>query len=462
LGAISLKKDTHPKGQYVTLKGDPGHMAALAALLAGNPASVSAALLRQRSRSGNVRGMDDFGAAPLIRVLDSFEVSNLTSQATGSSPALMALTSRFSHFLKLSSPLAPGLECIGGAIQLTAPEQESVGASIMSATGTALTEERAALLCLGETADLLSPLERPGDVIDHAEGPDDLTGWIQPLLLKADRPIDCVSGLRCVDGAPALLPADLCLRRPSSKQSITPIGPLSSGVAAGVDRASALCRAILELIERDAAAMWWFGGCQGREFAKETTAWEAATATLENLRQGMVLRKTLLIDITTDLGIPVVAAVSQNPDGRGLAVGIAARLSMAEAATSAITEMAQAELAAGLAQLKLSARGAEGLTAIDRRHLERHSAEAASVPQLRIAPAIELPQIDVVNADGLVRHLEAMNVPIFAVDLTRNNIGVPVLRALSPNLQPFSLDEECERFVRSCSEARPTVDFSPY
>ncbi|MGL4241186.1 MAG: YcaO-like family protein, partial [Beijerinckiaceae bacterium] len=137
-------------------------------------------------------------------------------------------------------------------------------------------------------------------------------------------------------------------------------------------------------------------------------------------------------------------------------------LSLDEAATAAILEMAQMEIGTGLAKLKLRERGPEGLSASDRRHLERSLADPASALQLRPAAASLPPTLDAADAHSLIGHLETMSVPVYAVDLSRSDIGVPVMRALSPNLQPFSLDATCQRFVARCSGARPQTTFSPY
>ncbi|MGL4243535.1 MAG: YcaO-like family protein, partial [Beijerinckiaceae bacterium] len=280
--------------------------------------------------------MSDPHAGFEIDDLDPQRVAELASLSPECTPALTGLTARFERFFLLSSPASPGLTCIGGSARLTAGEEASAGASSISATGTALSLELAALSCLGETADLLSPLERQGDIASCMGAGPMLDGWLGQAASRAAGAFDCIEGFRCIDGAPALLPADLCLRRPSVRRAIEPVGPLSSGVAAGADTSSALLRAVLELVERDAAAMWWLGGRPGRECPTEGSSSVGASATLAALRRGDGRRMTSLIDITTELGVPVAAAVSRDRDGRDIAIGIAARLSLDEAATAAI------------------------------------------------------------------------------------------------------------------------------
>ncbi len=346
-------------------------------------------------------------------------------------------------------------------MRLTAAEAEGTGAPALSATGAALTRERAALLCLGETAELLSAIERPGDVVEPDGARIEPAGWYRRSLGEAAGAVEWVPGFRCIDGAPVLLPADLCLRRPLGRRRIAPVGALSSGVAAGFDGPSALCRAILELIERDAAALWWFGGRPGRELNGDGAARDAKPV-LAALRGGQALRRTMMIDITTELGVPVVAAVARNEDGRGTAIGIAARLTPGAAAAAALIEMAQMEVAAELARYKLAAEGPDGVGQADRRHLRRIAADSGSLPQLRPVARGRRPPVDLPDANALVRHLQALNVTFFATDLGRSEIGVPVVRALSPDLQPFSLDAECDRLAAHPVTSRPNCPFLPY
>jgi ribosomal protein S12 methylthiotransferase accessory factor len=405
--------------------------------------------------------MDDFSWLADILEIDPETVSALASQASDCSPALRALAARFDRCLEFSSLTAPGLACIGGLVRLTAHEAACVGAPAISATGAAVLRERAALLCLGEAAELLSPIERPGDLVERGGKTIAPAGWYRQALLGAAAAIDWLPGFRCLDDSPVLLPADLCLRRPAARRRIKPVGALSSGVAGGFDRPSALCRAILELVERDAAALWWFGGRPGRLLAGDGAAREAA-AVLAVLRGRDERRQTLLIDITTELGVPVVAAVAWDGDGRGIAIGIAARLSLAAAAAAALTEMGQMEVAAGLALHKIAAGGRDRLGEADRRHLARMAVDARSVAQLRPVEGTAPRPVDLTDGASLAKHLEARHVMLFATDLSRTDIGVPVVRVLSPDLQPFSLEAECERFAAYAPALRPDCPFVPY
>jgi hypothetical protein len=116
----------------------------------------------------------------------------------------------------------------------------------------------------------------------------------------------------------------------------------SSGCAAGLSLAEALQRGMLECIERDAMAIWWYGRQSRLHFPLSVLdnsvprlAWW-----LER-RQ----RRVCLIDITSSLGIQTVAACSAEADGSRIAIGAAAAASAIGATVSAITEMVQTEAA---------------------------------------------------------------------------------------------------------------------
>ena len=101
---------------------------------------------------------------------------------------------------------------------------------------------------------------------------------------------------------------------------------------------------MLELVERDAVALWWRGGRRGRAIVADSEAGRRAARLIARVRQGNDIRQTALLDITSDLGVPVVAAFSMRRDGFGVAVGFGARTTLAEAAQAAIFEMCQSEL----------------------------------------------------------------------------------------------------------------------
>jgi len=366
------------------------------------------------------------------------------------SPALAALAGRFARAFIVVSRWAPGFCCVGAEVALNADEQQAYAAPRLSLTGSGKTLGAALVSCLGEAADRLSDGARPGDI--RPAGPPTNAvrgGWIAQATPQGD--IDWIDARDITTGAAVALPADLCIRRPPERRAIEPVGALSAGVAAGPDFASAALRAGLELCERDAAALWWLGGKRPKAFPLEHPAAVAGVTLITALRQDRMERRTVLLDITTDLEIPAVAAVSLDRNGRGLACGLAARLDWADAARAAILEMCQMELAAPLAEAKRAERGDSALNDIDRRHLQRASFAASTCALIRSSDLSTLPPPRSPAPDQLKDFAERLgrkDIRLFSVDLTRPDIGVAVARMVSPDLQPYTGDVVTERLRR--------------
>ena len=380
----------------------------------------------------------------------------LDSIASLASAELVALAGRLTRVFSIASPFAPGLHCIGGEIAIDADPTAASGVARLSVAGNGETLEAALVSCLGEAADFLSQFERPGDIgagVARGDRTNFVTdGWIAEAMSHADRTIDWINASDASTGGIALLPADLCLRRPQTRRVIEPVGALSSGAAAGPSFETAALRAVLELCERDAAAMWWLGGCRPKRFALEHPATKTGAELIERLRQGEAARRTMLLDITTDTGIPVVAAVSVDHDGRGMACGLASRLTASDAARAAVLEMCQMEMAAPVAEAKRAEGGDAVLNEADRRHLRRATFAAADCELLHprdtsrhatSGPAAAL------GLKGLTGHLRDRGIRLFLVDHTRQDIGVAVARAVSPDLQPFSAAVSTKRFAQA-------------
>ena len=372
------------------------------------------------------------------------------------SPELVALASRLARVFSIASPFAPGLHCVGGEVVIASDPSTDAGGTRLSVTGNGESLAAALVACLGEAAEFLSQFERTGDIEaviadgDRARFVAD--GWIAEAIAGADRPIDWIRACDASTGERALLPADLCLRRPPERRKIAPVGALSSGVAAGPSFETAALRAALELCERNAAATWWLGGCRPRHFALDHPAMKAGAELIERLRKGVTTRRTLLLDITTDNHVPAVAAVSVDQCGRGLACGLSSRLAASDAAKAAILEMCQMEMAAPVAQAKRAEGGDAVLNDADRRHLRRAEFTAMGCELLHpwdiSTHAAGGPPPDS-GLKGLLSHLRARCIRLALLDHTRQDIGVAVVRAVSPDLQPFSTAVSTKRFVEA-------------
>lgn len=373
-----------------------------------------------------------------------------------------------SRLFLLRSPYAPGLRFIGGEVDprrslTSVPFQGS-----FNLAGSGDTLEDAFAACIGEGVERLSQVERAGDAVRECSY-DEAAPQIMPaarsvietLLLGSPSspktPVAWVRGHAPATGREILIPADWCLRRQIKGSLAIPGAALSTGCAAGPTFDAAASRALLEIVERDAVSLWWIGGQRPRPLASEGAAMAEAVRLLGILRQGTKHRASWLLDVTTDLNIPCVVAVSVNESGQGFACGLAARPSFEAAARAAILEMCQMELAVPLVMVKRQQRGDEALNAVDRRHLDLATKIAAD--RCALIHPLGSPSRDpalVCNSpqEALAAGLAALarcNVEVALIDLTRSELGIPVVCAIAPELQLMPCNLRTARLRRAIS-----------
>lgn len=207
---------------------------------------------------------------------------------------------------------------------------------------------------------------------------------------------------------------------------------------------------LLELIERDAVALWWRGGRRGTQVAPYVDA--ATQALVAQLRQGQANRQTRLLDITTDVGIPAVTAVSTDANGANLALGFGARLTLAEAARAAVFELCQVELGLHVVAAKRQEAGDVALNESDRRQLRRAALDIGTCALLRPE---QTPYAGADAASGLqqvLERLQARGIAAYAIDLTRPHFDIPVVRVLAPGLQLDPCEVSGARLARAIAE----------
>jgi ribosomal protein S12 methylthiotransferase accessory factor len=340
----------------------------------------------------------------------------------------------FERLFQLEAPDAPGL-VVWGAEASPDGFSATPGHGLFGVSGAGTAPLEALNACIGEAIELLSQAETAADRAQQRPAPP--AG--QPALPPPwDQAADgWLPTRRLTDGATLWVPAELCLRRPGG----TPPWPLSIGCGAGASVEAAALHGLLELLERDAAALWWRGGVRPRPLPLEDPASAAAAALLASLRRSSRGRRTWLLDITSDLGVPAVAAVSVAASGRGFCCGTAARLSLEAAARAALRELAQMELALAVVAAKRAERGEAALNPRDRGHEARaEGIDAASCALLHPLAAPAPPSAAPLAAEPaaalawLVARLAEAGLAPLLLPLTRPEFGVPVCRVLCPGL----------------------------
>jgi ribosomal protein S12 methylthiotransferase accessory factor len=115
----------------------------------------------------------------------------------------------------------------------------------------------------------------------------------------------------------------------------------SNGNAAGTTREDAILQGFLELVERDAVAVWWYNRTRRPGF--EMTALHDPYVDRLRAFYADHGRSLWMLDITNDLGIPVIAAVSHRAGHpvQDILVGFGAHFDPKIAAARALTEVNQ-------------------------------------------------------------------------------------------------------------------------
>ena len=195
--------------------------------------------------------------------------------------------------------------------------------------------------------------------------------------------------------------------------------PDSNGSAAGTCIEDAILQGLLELIERDAAGIWWYAR-PGRPAAALETPYVKAMLH-EHAARGRQLR---LLDLTTDVGIPVCAALSIGEEPDNFRLGFGSHLDPTIAVTRAISEANQ------LLAVSKGRRPLYRGELTDRTFLEPHGASEMSTA----APPSNDLRSDVL---ACVEILGRLGLEVIVLDQTREDVGLPVVKVIVPGLEHF-------------------------
>lgn len=219
------------------------------------------------------------------------------------------------------------------------------------------------------------------------------------------------------------LPTGMCFYQYPSRRNPF-CRPDSNGCAVGPTLEQAAIHGFLELVERDAVAIWWYNRIARPAVDLEQLGAKSAQELAR--RFGSLDWSLHCLDLTHDFKIPVAAAVLSRPLGRTLriACGFAARRSMSQAVWKAVCEVSQFA----------KPFGAEGKPAAGVFEIAREAAGYLSPTST--APAVE-PRAAEGSLEGCLEICRENGLEMLVLDQTRPDAAMPAIKVILPGLRPF-------------------------
>ncbi|MFD0274426.1 TOMM precursor leader peptide-binding protein [Kitasatospora sp. NPDC127111] len=217
----------------------------------------------------------------------------------------------------------------------------------------------------------------------------------------------------------------------------------SNGCAAGTSFEDAALQGFLELVERDAVALWWYNRVNRPAIDLDAFG-DPYIGRLREIYRGLN-REIWALDLTSDFGIPVAGAFSRRTDQptEDVLIAFGAHLDPHIALTRALTEMNQfLGPVGGNAQGKVDYAGAD-----PEQKAWWTSATVANQPYLLPDPAApaagpdrwaELAGDDLAEDLALAQRLvEERGMEFLVLDQTRPDVGLPVAKVIVPGMRHF-------------------------
>jgi ribosomal protein S12 methylthiotransferase accessory factor len=215
----------------------------------------------------------------------------------------------------------------------------------------------------------------------------------------------------------------------------------SNGNAAGNTLEEAIAQGFFELVERDAVALWWYNRL--RRPAVDLSSFDDPYIGRLVNHYASLNREVWALDLTSDLGIPVVAAISRRTDRapEEILFAFGAHFDPHIAVVRALTEMNQFLPAV----VNVDRDGRYAYDDPDAVHwwktatLEREPylvpADGAAT---RIGDWVDLSTDDTADDVRIAQRIvEDRGLEFLVLDQTRPDIGLPVARVVVPGLRHF-------------------------
>ena len=219
----------------------------------------------------------------------------------------------------------------------------------------------------------------------------------------------------------------------------------SNGNASGNTIEEAVLQGLLELIERDSTAIWWYNRLNKRAINLDSCKREWIDKIIKDYNS--LGRDIWALDITSDLGIPSVAALSKDKEGghEKILIGLGCHLDPSIAVQRAISEMNQMLVFSGT--LNLDDHELNSKAHDDETTAWLLTATADTHPYLMPDPNKELINIDEIknqSSDDLLKDInfirsiiEKKGMELLVLDQTNAIVNIAAVKVVVPGLRHF-------------------------
>jgi ribosomal protein S12 methylthiotransferase accessory factor len=265
---------------------------------------------------------------------------------------------------------------------------------------------------------------------------------IVPEGFDTDRPIPWYEGFDIVNNEQVFVPAHAVFH-PLPPHFRGPFRTSTNGLASGNTIEEAVFHALAEVIERDAWSLVEASRDTGPAVTGMTDP--AITEMQEKFRQAQV--EVTVRDITSDIGIPTIAAVADDEllkDPLLLTIGIGTHTSARIAVMRALTEVAQSRLT------QIHGAREDTVLAEMRKKIGYDRAKRINGYWFRDNGTEDYAGIASSDTDDFKKDIDEIIAAldnqgldrVIVVDLTREEIGMPVVRVIVPGLEVYAMDRE--------------------
>jgi ribosomal protein S12 methylthiotransferase accessory factor len=294
------------------------------------------------------------------------------------------------------------------------------------------------------------------DSCGNALNPDEL---ILPQSTDPDQSIQWINGYDLVNDEEILVPASAVFHPlPLSKDHATLFRTNTNGLASGNELEEAIFHGLSEVIERDAWSLVEASRNTGPNIISPDNGMVGDL--MDRFSDAEV--SVQIRDMTSDIGIPTFAAVSDDlllKDPTLLTIGMGTHTNAYVAMLRAITEVAQSRLTQ-IHGAREDTTVAEFRTKIGyerTKRINRHwfgASDGTGEGDRDFDSITSFERDDFLDDIGyMIRNLEGAGMDrAIVVDLTRSEIDVPVVRVIVPGLEVYAMDSE--RIGTRCKDER--------